>query len=88
MAQPIALEVEGAGLEVGAHRAVEDDDALANQIEEGLTRCHKLIGILGFMVGIENWQRRSTLRSRKSLSFRMLRPGHADDIIIRTCNNC
>ena len=31
---PVALEVERAGLEIGAHRAVEDDDALAGEVEK------------------------------------------------------
>ena len=35
VAQPVALQVERAGLEVGAHRAVEDDDAPAGEFEQG-----------------------------------------------------
>jgi hypothetical protein len=40
LAEPISLHVQGAGLEIGAHRAIEDDDALLNQIEKRFSIGH------------------------------------------------
>jgi hypothetical protein len=37
VAQPVALEIERAALKVGAHRAVENDDALARKFEKWLS---------------------------------------------------
>jgi hypothetical protein len=34
MAHPVALQVERARLKIGAHRTVEHDDALANQVKK------------------------------------------------------
>ena len=45
------LQVERAGLQVGAHRAVEDDDASLHQVQEGLPST-----VDAFLWGGEAWE--------------------------------
>jgi hypothetical protein len=40
--EPVALQIESASLEIGTHRPIEDDDALADEIEEGSTHAKVL----------------------------------------------